>query len=239
PGQALVTTSSSSRFDQPTSFTVHGALPHMHTLGKTLHAEVEAGQSQCLVDVDRWDFHWQNAWWYDQPIHVTDATELRITCGYDTRSRTDTVHWGDSTSDEMCISYFYVTTSDAPDPVISCSDDQNPLFGSCLDTALDGCFTPDLTGECHNDGTELTWSDGSKLDITGAAPGFYGPGDKKPCVTLDIANGSVSLSRDGNTLSYAQNKDGVAFTCPDRSVVQATNFQFQEFGACRGLSCPQ
>jgi hypothetical protein len=37
-----------------------------------------------------------------------DALSLR--CGYDTRSRTDTVTWGEGTSDEMCLAYLYVTS---------------------------------------------------------------------------------------------------------------------------------
>ena len=93
PGKASAETStdidSGSR-----PFTVYGVLPHMHTLGRTLRVDVDAdGQSSCLVNVDRWDFHWQNAWWYDTPKSFSSVQSATIRCGYDTTSRSEMVTW--------------------------------------------------------------------------------------------------------------------------------------------------
>jgi hypothetical protein len=89
---------------------VHGVLPHMHGLGRTLRVDaVRGGDTTCMVDVDRWDFEWQNAWFYEAPIEVAGGDRIRITCGYDTRERSDVTRWGEGTEDEMCLSYFYVT----------------------------------------------------------------------------------------------------------------------------------
>jgi hypothetical protein len=89
---------------------VYGVLPHMHTLGRTLRVNaLSGGTSTCLVDVDRWDFHWQNAWWYEKPLEFASIASLNITCGYDTRTRTTPVTWGEGTSDEMCLNYVYLT----------------------------------------------------------------------------------------------------------------------------------
>jgi hypothetical protein len=239
PGQAHVESSASNAFDQPASFKVHGAIPHMHTLGRTLkvNAAMQGGE-QCLVDVDRWDFHWQNAWWYDEPLTLSDVKSLDIRCGFDTRSRSDTVRWGDSTHDEMCISYFYVTTSDAPTPVISCDDTENPLFGSCFDDLLTGCYEPDQSGTCSVSGTTLTWPDGSRVEAAGDSAGLYGPGDDEPCVTFAGDQKGVQVTRGKDTLTYVPAGGGnVAVTCPDGSAIGATGFQFGEFASCRGLTC--
>lgn len=241
PGKELVVSSAANKFEKPVSFKVHGAMPHMHTLGKTLHvnAALKSGKEQCLVDVDRWDFHWQNAWWYDEPLSLKDATSLDISCGFDTTSRTETVRWGDSTRDEMCISYFYVTLSDEPDPVISCDDTENPLFGSCFDDMLAGCFEPDLSGTCSvTDMTTLNWSDGSKVIIAGDGAGFYGPGDDSACIGIEVSQTGATLTRGDDTVTYGPASNGdVSVACPDGSKVGATNFQLNEFAACRGLIC--
>ena len=88
----------------------HGVLPHMHTLGRTMRVEAltSDGSSLCLTNVDRWDFHWQNAWWYDTPLGG-NIDSVTIRCSYDTSERTETVFWGEGTQDEMCLAYFYVT----------------------------------------------------------------------------------------------------------------------------------
>ena len=239
PGRAHVESSATNGFPEPTTFKVHGAIPHMHTLGRTLRVTAEGKDSQCLVDVDRWDFHWQNAWWYDEPLELKDVAALNITCGFDTRTRTETVRWGDSTTDEMCISYFYVTTSDKPDPVVSCDDKANPLFGSCFEDFLAGCFEPDLGGMCGaSDQTTLEWSDGSKIMTAGDAPGLYGPDDDKPCIGIAGTAKGVTLTRGDDTLTYAPMGDHLVFGCPDGSTLDATGFQLHEYGVCRGLACP-
>jgi hypothetical protein len=75
-----------------------------------LEATVPAlGASTCLVNVDRWNFNWQNAWWYTTPIVGNGVTSFTLSCGYDTRERTMPVTWGEGTMDEMCIVYLYVT----------------------------------------------------------------------------------------------------------------------------------
>ncbi|MCA9602294.1 MAG: hypothetical protein KC417_09730, partial [Myxococcales bacterium] len=72
----------------------------------------------CLVDVDRWDFRWQEGWWYPKPIYLTGGglealdRQLMIQCGYNTMDTNTTTTWGENTSDEMCLNYLYVTSPD-------------------------------------------------------------------------------------------------------------------------------
>jgi len=92
----------------PIPVRIYGAAPHMHTLGRSLRVETTGTTPRCIVDTPRWDFHWQGLWWYDTPVRVSPSDTLRITCNYDTTGRTSDTHWGESTSDEMCLTYFYV-----------------------------------------------------------------------------------------------------------------------------------
>jgi mono/diheme cytochrome c family protein len=110
PRMSYVETDVEQRVPGDARLTVYGALPHMHALGRTLRAEaVRAGESTCLVNADRWDFEWQNAWFYESPLEVRGGDLIRLTCGYDTLERSDVTRWGEGTEDEMCLSYFYVT----------------------------------------------------------------------------------------------------------------------------------
>jgi hypothetical protein len=113
PGQELAVSTRTFNVAPLPNATVYGVLPHMHTLGRTLLLEATipalSASNTCLVNVDRWNFNWQNAWWYTTPINGTGATSFTLSCGYDTRGRTMPVTWGEGTNDEMCIVYLYVT----------------------------------------------------------------------------------------------------------------------------------
>ncbi len=89
---------------------VWGTTPHMHTLGiRQRVTVVQNGQTVCLGDVPRWDFHWQQMNFYAEPVQVRVGEQLQISCTYNTMSRTSTTTWGEGTNDEMCLNYFYVT----------------------------------------------------------------------------------------------------------------------------------
>jgi copper type II ascorbate-dependent monooxygenase-like protein len=92
--------------------TIHGAYPHMHKLGRSLRVEYDlGGERTCLVNVPRYDFNWQQFYFYDKPVLLEPpgGGYLRITCSYDTRGVDAPVHWGEGTNEEMCINAFYVT----------------------------------------------------------------------------------------------------------------------------------
>ncbi len=93
------------------SLTIYGMFPHMHTLGRELrveHLPHDSTESQCLIDVPRWNFNWQLSYFFETPITISSLDSLRITCTYDTRDRTLPVTWGEGTQDEMCINFLYV-----------------------------------------------------------------------------------------------------------------------------------
>lgn len=93
------------------AYNVWGVFPHMHTLGRTLRAEVDhAGQPSCLVDMPSWDFNWQQGYFYEGGPKVAGGGDmLRISCTHDTTSRNEPVTWGEGTEDEMCLAFLYVS----------------------------------------------------------------------------------------------------------------------------------
>ncbi len=97
----------------PEPLEIHGAFPHMHTLGRQLSFTrsriAEPEQTECLAKVNDWDFHWQEVGFYPQSILVDGGDALSITCTYDTSSRTEDISWGEGTQDEMCLVFVYLT----------------------------------------------------------------------------------------------------------------------------------
>jgi hypothetical protein len=93
------------------TFNVWGVFPHMHTLGTSLRAEFDhLGQPTCLTDVPRWDFNWQQGYFYDGPPKIVGGGDmLRISCTYNTMSKGTPTMWGEGTEDEMCLAFAYVS----------------------------------------------------------------------------------------------------------------------------------
>ncbi len=109
-------------FGYDDGFVIHTAAFHMHELGTHGRLQVarKGGDRECVLDVDRWDFRWQDTFFLERPITVNKHDELYIECHWDNSSRNQAfslegprqpqdVRWGDGTGDEMCLSVFYVT----------------------------------------------------------------------------------------------------------------------------------
>ncbi len=90
---------------------LHGVMPHMHQLGHKYRMTIAQGDAEetCAADVQRWDFHWQRLYFYEQPIPLTADTRIGVTCDYDTTSRKEPVLPGWGTQNEMCLATLYLT----------------------------------------------------------------------------------------------------------------------------------
>jgi hypothetical protein len=96
----------------PGAASIWGVFPHMHVTGQHLGLTLDhAGATSCIVDVERWSFNWQQAYFFTSPISVTAGDRVSIQCEYDTSSRDVTTTFGEGTEDEMCLSFAYVTAS--------------------------------------------------------------------------------------------------------------------------------
>jgi hypothetical protein len=93
--------------------------PHMHLLGKSMKVEAfrPDGSSECLVNIPDWNFNWQNAYFYRQPISIPAGTLLTLEATYDNSSDNPLqpnnppkeVRWGEATTDEMCLAFIGFT----------------------------------------------------------------------------------------------------------------------------------
>jgi mono/diheme cytochrome c family protein len=107
------------RITSPT--TIHVAAGHMHLLGASIKLELNPGtsRSKVLLDIPRWNFHWQNAYMLEEPVQADPGDVVRVTCRHDVRKRTHGGHgipktpryvlWGEGTTDEMCLGILQVT----------------------------------------------------------------------------------------------------------------------------------
>ena len=107
------------RITTPT--TIYIAAGHMHLLGASIKLELNPGtpQAKVLLDIPRWDFHWQNAYTLADPVKAQPGDIVRVTCRHDVRKRLHGGHgvpktpryilWGEGTTDEMCLGILQVT----------------------------------------------------------------------------------------------------------------------------------
>jgi mono/diheme cytochrome c family protein len=107
------------RISEPT--TIYVAAGHMHLLGASIKVELNPGtpRAKVLLDIPRWDFHWQNAYTLADPVKAESGDVVRVTCRHDVRHRTHGGHgvpstpryvlWGEGTTDEMCLGILQVT----------------------------------------------------------------------------------------------------------------------------------
>jgi hypothetical protein len=66
-----------------------------------------------LLDIPRWDFHWQGEYWFAEPIALRQGDRVRISCVYDNAEAIPGpdgrplepryLTWGEGTTDEMCL----------------------------------------------------------------------------------------------------------------------------------------
>ena len=87
---------------------IFGMLPRMHELGHRMEVTLIEGpaadpEESCGLYVDRWDFSWQTAYMYENPITVDPGTRLHVACEWDSSDRTSPTSPGLGTGNEMCL----------------------------------------------------------------------------------------------------------------------------------------
>jgi len=93
--------------------------PHMHLLGRKMQvqAAMPDGTTQCLIDIEDWDFNWQGMYRFKDAIAIPAGTRLSLEAYYDNSSENPRnpnsppkpVSWGEATTDEMCIAFLGFT----------------------------------------------------------------------------------------------------------------------------------
>ena len=96
--------------------------PHMHWLGSdfVLTATRPDGTTRPLIRIDDWDFNWQGAYDFVEPVALPSGTRIEMLAHFDnSASNPDNpndpprpVRWGEQTTDEMCIGFLQMTRDD-------------------------------------------------------------------------------------------------------------------------------
>jgi hypothetical protein len=89
-----------------------GVAPHMHLHGTEIKVTIDrpGGAETCAIDIPRWDFHWQQFYYYQQPIAVLPGDVGHLACTFDNSTGTQPLGWGEKTTDEMCLVFGYLTS---------------------------------------------------------------------------------------------------------------------------------
>ena len=102
----------------PGPFTIYAAASHQHLRGTRNRLEIQRanGAKECLLDIPRWDFHWQGAYTLKVPTRVQAGDSLSIECHWDNSAKNQPggvapreLNWGEGTDDEMCLGFLYIT----------------------------------------------------------------------------------------------------------------------------------
>jgi Copper type II ascorbate-dependent monooxygenase, C-terminal domain len=95
--------------------TLYSVAGHMHLLGKQIKVElVNSSGSTTLLNIPKWDFHWQGNYWFKDPVKAKKGDTLRVSCVFDNSSQNRPyvgsnplemryITWGEGTADEMCL----------------------------------------------------------------------------------------------------------------------------------------
>ena len=104
----------------PADVKVLSIFPHMHLLGRKMKATAvfPDGKLQPLISIRDWDFNWQGAYHFAQPVALPKGTVVKLDAVYDNTEENPKnpntpprrVHWGEQTTDEMCLCGMTVVT---------------------------------------------------------------------------------------------------------------------------------
>jgi hypothetical protein len=117
PGQSNIEVKAA--WEAPVDLVAHNVAPHMHLLGRDIKMAVKFpdGREQDLIAIPDWDFNWQNAYFFEEPLDIPKGTVLKVVAHYDNSEANPRnpnkppklVKWGEATTDEMCIGFMGVT----------------------------------------------------------------------------------------------------------------------------------
>ena len=164
--------------DEP--MTITSLSPHMHLLGTVFSARFmpAAGspdESQCLLEIPRWDFQWQQGYRrpVDSPVVLQPGEGIEVSCTYDNSATNQPivngaqveprdVTWGEGTLDEMCILYIRREAAFEAPPVTVLDGCTAESVDACRAECGDGlaclyaCDALTANRECQNCATSQT-----------------------------------------------------------------------------------
>lgn len=108
-----------SKYTVNINATVLAVGPHMHLIGQRMkiYGIKPNLDTQRFVNIRKWDFHWQGAYFFRKAMKIESGTSLYAEAFYDNtasnpwnpNSPPKTVSLGEATTDEMLLAYFWYT----------------------------------------------------------------------------------------------------------------------------------
>lgn len=108
----------------PFDAVVRQVLPHMHMLGTEMKvtAMLPDGTEKSLIWIKNWDFNWQMAYRYKEPVKLPKGTRISLVAYYDNTTANPyqpnnpprEVTFGEQTTDEMCFAFIGFTRDTLP-----------------------------------------------------------------------------------------------------------------------------
>jgi hypothetical protein len=104
-----------AEFELGTTVKLLGLHPHMHGRGKDFEYRIvyPTGETETLLRVPRYDWHWQLWYTLEKPLLLPKGTKIECTAHFDNSPNnpdnadpTKEVSWGDQSWDEMMVGFF-------------------------------------------------------------------------------------------------------------------------------------
>ena len=102
-----------------------GVVPHMHLLGKSMKvtATLPDKSVKTLIDIQNWNYHWQDEYYYERPFKLPAGTRLDVAAVFDNSADNPSnpssppkrVTWGEGTTDEMLFCFFLLSAEKTED----------------------------------------------------------------------------------------------------------------------------
>ncbi len=115
----------STTYRLPKEVVLVGIVPHMHLLGKSMKVTATRpnGEPETLIDIERWNYNWQDEYYYEQPFTLPAGTVLKVEAAFDNSAANPSnpssppkrVTWGGETTDEMLFCFFLITSQRTED----------------------------------------------------------------------------------------------------------------------------
>jgi mono/diheme cytochrome c family protein len=104
----------STTFTVPLGMQALNIFPHMHLLGTKIEVEKRyLGERETMISIPAWDFNWQGAYTFENPVKLPLLSQISLRCTYDNSINNPrnpsnplkNVKWGEGTEDEMCLAF--------------------------------------------------------------------------------------------------------------------------------------
>ena len=126
---------STDSYQLPVDVELLAVQPHAHNLARTVTgiAHLPDGRVETLIQINDWDFRWQDVYRYTRPVRLPRGTRIEMQYTYDNTDRNPRnphrpprrVTFGQSTNDEMGDLWFQLLTA-APEERIKLAADFDP-----------------------------------------------------------------------------------------------------------------